>query len=84
MVDDENWTIRYMVVNTSNWLSGRNVLIALPWIDNISWERAVVTVNMSKDTIKNSPEYDATAPLTRNYESELHEHYGQDGYWVTY
>jgi hypothetical protein len=27
--DDQAWTIRYMVVNTGNWLSGRLVLISL-------------------------------------------------------
>jgi uncharacterized protein YrrD len=27
--DDHTWTIRYMVVNTGNWLSGRKVLISL-------------------------------------------------------
>ncbi len=26
--DDESWTVRYLVVDTGNWLSGRKVLIS--------------------------------------------------------
>ena len=25
--DDQNWTVRYLIVKTGGWLSGRNVLI---------------------------------------------------------
>jgi sporulation protein YlmC with PRC-barrel domain len=82
IVDDETWAIHYMVVNTRNWLPGRDVLIALPWIDEITWEHAEVQVSLSKENIKNSPEYDPNMPLTRDYESRLHEHYGMKSYWM--
>ena len=36
IVDDETWTIRYLVVNTSDWWLGHQVLVAPPWIRDIS------------------------------------------------
>jgi sporulation protein YlmC with PRC-barrel domain len=35
--DDEKWTIRYLIVDTSDWLGGRNVLIAPEWTEHIEW-----------------------------------------------
>ncbi len=82
LVEDEKWTIRYMVVDTSTWLTGRQVLVAPEWIDNVSWERSMVQVKMGKSDIESSPEYDPDAALDREYEQHLHEHYGMTGYWA--
>lgn len=82
LVEDEKWTIRYMVVDTSTWLTGRQVLVAPEWIDNVSWERSMVQVKMGKSDIESSPEYDPDAALDREYEQRLHEHYGMTGYWA--
>ena len=32
MVDLESWTIRYMVIDTSNWIGGRTVLVSPEWV----------------------------------------------------
>lgn len=76
ILDDETWTIRYMVVNTRNWLPGRKVLVAPAWINSIDWAESKVSVSMTKEQVKNSPEYDASIPLTPEYEAGLSEHYG--------
>jgi hypothetical protein len=80
IIDDENWTIRYFVVDTGKWLSERQVLISPQWIDRISWDDKKVFVTVSSDDIKNSPEYDETT-LGREYESSLYDYYGLEGYW---
>ena len=82
IADDEAWAIRYMVVNTGNWLTGREVLIAPQWIDGINWEHADVQLHLHKRDIKESPPYEAAMPLSREYESDLHDHYGMKGYWA--
>jgi hypothetical protein len=33
IVDDQNWVIRYMVVDTRNWWPGKKVLVSPQWID---------------------------------------------------
>jgi uncharacterized protein YrrD len=82
IVDDENWTIRYFIIDTGNWLPGKKVLIAPQWIDRISWEDSKVFVNVTADSIKNAPEYDETVDLTRTYETSLYDYYGRKGYWT--
>ena len=82
IVDHEAWVIRYMIINTRDWLPGRDVLIALASIGEINWERAEVQVNLNKQDIKESPEYNPEKPLSRDYETRLREHYGMKSYWV--
>ena len=80
IVDDESWEIRYMVVDTRNWLPGKKVLISSRWIDRVSWDDSKVYVNVSREAIQNAPEYHPDA-LKREYEEKLHVHYGQPRYW---
>jgi len=61
IIDDEKWTIDYMVVDTRNWLPGKKVTIAPYWVKTVSWPHAKVYVDLSQETIKNSPEYDPSA-----------------------
>jgi len=82
IIDDETWAIRYLVVDTQNWWEGKMVLVSPRWIDRISWDESKVFVNLSRATIKQSPEYIEGSPLSREYEVALHQHYNVQGYWV--
>jgi len=82
IIDAETWEIRYLVVNTSNWCAGKKVLVSPQWIDRVSWGDKTVYINLSRQAIKESPEYTAASLLTRDYEISLHGHYNRKGYWV--
>jgi hypothetical protein len=81
LVDDETWAIRYLVIDTRNWWPGRRVVVAPKWIDRVNWQDATVVTSLSRDAIKESPEFTADSPLTREYEERLHRHYRRQGYW---
>ncbi len=81
LVDDQNWVIRYMEVDTRNWLPGKKVLVAPNWIETVSWAERRVGVALTRENILNSPEYDSSKPLSREYETALHEHYDRARYW---
>jgi hypothetical protein len=81
IVDEESWAIRYIIVNTSNWWLGHDVLIAPEWIDDFDWLASTVTVGLTRQAIKDSPPYDAKVPFTREQETGIHTHYGRTGYW---
>ena len=81
IVDDTDWFIRYMVIDTRNWLPGRKVLVSPGWIDQISWRESKVFVDLPKEMIKKSPEYDPSAPINREYEERLYDFYGRPKYW---
>lgn len=67
IIEDDVWTIRYMIVDTRNWLPGRKVLVSPGWINSISWTENTVGVDLSVEVIKNGPEYDPSAPVNREY-----------------
>jgi uncharacterized protein YrrD len=82
IIDDETWAIRYLLINTKNWWSGKKMLVSPQWIERVSWNDSKVYINLSREVIKQSPEYTEDQLLTREYEIELHSHYNRQGYWV--
>ena len=81
IVEDETWAVCYVVVNTQNWLPGKSVLVFPPWIKRVSWDKSEVFVDLSRESIKNSPAFDPSKPVSRGYEERLFEHYGRPKYW---
>ena len=75
LIDDETWEIKYMIIDTQNWIPGRTVLISPKSIDRISWDELKVFVKLSRDAIKDSPEYLENIPVTREYETMLRGQY---------
>jgi len=82
IIDDVTWTIRYLIIDTGNWLPGKKVLISPKWIEKVSGVESNVFVNLSQETIKNAPEYNDESLLNRDYEIGLHKYYNLQGYWV--
>jgi len=82
IIDDQTWTIRYLVIDTMNWWPGKKILVSPKWIDRVSWSDSKVFVNLYRDKIQKSPEYAEESPLSRDYESGLYRHYDRQGYWV--
>jgi sporulation protein YlmC with PRC-barrel domain len=82
VIDDETWAIRYLIVGTRNWWPGKQVLVSPQWIERVSWNESKVFINLSRDTIKESPEYTEESLLSRDYEIGLHRHYNRKGYWI--
>jgi hypothetical protein len=80
IVDEKSWAIRYIIVNTSNWWLGHEVIIAPEWIDEVDWLDSKLSINLTRQSIKDSPPYDPNVPLSREHESGTHTHYGRPGY----
>ncbi|MFH0918837.1 MAG: PRC-barrel domain-containing protein [Fibrobacterota bacterium] len=77
IVDDENWSIRFLVVDTTHWLPGRKVLISPRWIQRVKWDDSSVHLDLSREAVRQSPEFDPSKPISRNYKDDLHTHYGR-------
>jgi len=73
--DDETWTIRYLIVKTGNWLSGRKVLISPIALKEPDWENELLPLNLTKVQIENSPDIDTEKPVARQKELALYNHY---------
>lgn len=80
IIDDEGWRVQYLVARTGVWF-GKDVLLAPDWIERISYERSEIYVNLPRSAIKDAPDYDSGAPISRAFEERLHDHYGRKQYW---
>lgn len=79
-VDDQDWKIRYLLIDTGNWLPGKKVLISPGWVNSVDWHDGRIYVDVPKAKVEASPEYDPSGPLERTYERDLHRHYGYPTY----
>jgi len=81
VIDDASWLVRYLVVDTRNWLPGKRVLVAPQWVERVNWSDWKISVALTRDTIEQAPEYAADRPITRDYEAALYRHYDRERYW---
>ena len=83
LFDDATWTIRWVVVDAGNWLSGREVLLPPSVLGHPNGTDSVFPVRLTKATIKDSPDIDTHRPVSRQFETSLYDYYGWSPYWGT-
>jgi hypothetical protein len=85
-VDDflisHDWRVRYLVLDTGNWLPGRKVLVAPEWVRRIDWAEREVSVDLTREQIRSGPGYDPDVHLDRGFEERLYDYYGRIPYWM--
>jgi uncharacterized protein YrrD len=77
LYDEQSWALRYLIVDTRNWLPGRRVLVSTEWVKDVSWEQRLVHIDLSRDAIRESPEYSPENLLMPDDEQSLYRHYGR-------
>jgi uncharacterized protein YrrD len=81
LVDDHSWSIRFIIVNSTNWWLGHHVLVSPKWIQEVSSLQSSITVNLDRQAIKDAPAYDSDADVGRDTEVTIYNHYNRNGYW---
>ena len=79
--DDDTWTIRYLVINTGNWLTGRQVLISPYSISSIDGIEGIVNLSITKEQVEQSPTIDVLQPISRLQEAAFLNYYDYPYYW---
>jgi len=80
LFDDQNWAIRYLVVDIGSWLSGKRVLLSPAAIEGVRHHELLI--KNTKEQIRNSPDINMANPVSRQQEQELHDYYSWPFYWV--
>jgi uncharacterized protein YrrD len=78
--DDRHWTIRYLVADTGNWLTGRQVLISPYALVAVSKEEQHITIDLTKKQIEASPSLNSDKPVSRQFEQAYYGYYGYPMY----
>jgi hypothetical protein len=55
LIDEGSWTFRYLVVDTSNWIGGKSVLISAAAIDRVDSPARKVYVKLAREAIEHGP-----------------------------
>jgi hypothetical protein len=76
LIDEGEWAIHLLGIDTGNWLPGRKVVISPAWLRDIDWSGRRIVVDVTRQQIKDSPEYDP-ALIPEGYLERLHAHYGR-------
>jgi hypothetical protein len=81
LVEEGDWSLHYLVVDTQNWWPGKKVLVSPRSIEAIDWSARTVALNVDRQKVKDSPAYDGSKAIDRAYEYQFHGYY--DGRPVT-
>jgi uncharacterized protein YrrD len=79
--DDAAWTVRYLVINTGIWLTGRIVLITPDVLGPLNEKEKILPVKLTREQIETSPAVGEKKPISRQQEAEYHRHYSWLPYW---
>jgi len=81
LFDDKSWVIRYLVVETGNWLQSRQVLISPISVIMCHWNAATIEVALTRQQIQDSPDIDVHQSVSRQQELSYLKHFGYPMYW---
>ncbi len=83
LFNHQDWTIRYLEVDTRRWLPGRRTLISPLAVREADWGKEKFATGLDKEKIEKSPEVPLDVPLQRREEIDLMEYYQWPLYWNT-
>lgn len=81
LFDDKNWTLRWVVVDTGNWLSGRKVLLPLSTVGPPDPASRKLPVSLTMRQVEGSPEDTTDLPVSRQMEARIFDYYATNPYW---
>jgi uncharacterized protein YrrD len=79
--DDAAWVVRYLVVETGDWLSQRRVLISPIALGAPNWADECFPVAVTQSQVSSSPSIDTDKPVSRQHESAYSGYFGYPFYW---
>jgi uncharacterized protein YrrD len=80
LVDGESWSIRYIIVDTSNWWFGQHVVISPYAVKEVDWSDHHIRLDLTRDKVKSSPSWNPADQIDSDFERRLHSHYDWPGY----
>ena len=80
-LDDEHWTVRYLVANIGRWGSVQETLVPPKAIDRVNPENSRIVVSLTQGEMEQLPSADTRRPVTQRYEREYSRGFGYPTFW---
>lgn len=79
--DQKQFVVRYLVIDTGNWLEHEETLISTHAIDNVDFDNSTIHVNLASEQLEDSPSIEKNEPISKAKEKALIEYFGWPDYW---
>ncbi|HSI59612.1 MAG TPA: PRC-barrel domain-containing protein [Ideonella sp.] len=80
--DDHAWVIRYLVIDTGNWIAGREVLVSPYSVQQPLGSGNLIEVSLSRQQVEDSPVIDTQLPVSHQHERDFLRYYTYPEYWA--
>jgi|HubBroStandDraft_1064217.scaffolds.fasta_scaffold00020_44 hypothetical protein len=80
IIDDADWDIRYLIIDTRNWWPGEHVLVSPYAVQAIHWADRQIEIGATRAEVRDSPPWNPHDLIDQDYEKQLHSHYHWPGY----
>jgi uncharacterized protein YrrD len=77
--EEDRWTVRYLLVDTGKWMSGKKVLLSPMSVGE--WNAEEIRVSLNKNQVWDSPEFNPQGPFSHDHEKQVLGYYGYPYYW---
>ncbi|MEO6877140.1 MAG: PRC-barrel domain-containing protein [Gemmatimonadaceae bacterium] len=81
LTDDQQWAVRYLVVESGGLIGRRHVLISPISFGRADWATQRFHLTLTLDQIKSSPDIDTEQPVSRQRERDYLGYFGYPSYW---
>ncbi|MEO7427072.1 MAG: PRC-barrel domain-containing protein [Fibrobacteria bacterium] len=76
LIDEKDWSIRFLGLSTANWMPGRKVVLPPKLLRDISWLDRSVSVKRTQAEIKNAPGYEDDSFMIPGFADAVDRFYG--------
>jgi len=76
LLEEADWSIRFLVVDTKTLWSERKVLVSQRMVQQIDGAEKLITLHIDRERVKNSPAYDPRVPVDTTFEAYYQSYYG--------
>jgi hypothetical protein len=81
LFDDATWLIRWLVIDTGTWLTGRKVLLPPSALASVNHIGHQFSVKLDRQQVRACPGVDTDLPVSRQHETDIYSYYGWAPYW---
>ncbi len=81
IVETQTWRARYLIADTGESLTARIVIVPIALAKLAEEHSNTIAIDLVSEALRNCPEYDGDAEITREFEAYIHEFFQVAPYW---
>lgn len=82
VVNDDDWSVKFLVINTKRNLSGKKILVSPESVDWVSWRKKHVSIDLEKEKLSGCPNFNMILPINNEQQPLLQNKYECSQFWA--